>query len=95
MRKVQGTLVFDYSPNQSHLHLEGHADVYRFDHGLEFERSIQSGALLTLTLISVPGPNPANSAKAQFDVERIAEIHVYEPARSGLLAVPVTLRLAG
>lgn len=95
MRKVQGTLVFGYYPNQPHIHLDGHADVYLFDEGLELDRSIESGAMVTLTLITVPGPNPANSAKAQFDVERIAAIQVDRPATSGLLAVPVTLRLAG
>lgn len=98
MRKVQGTLAFSYSPNQPHILLEGHADVYRFDDGLEFERPIESGTLVTLTLITVPGPNPANSAKAQFDVERIAAVHVDRPVVSGVSAVsavPATLRLVG
>lgn len=95
MRKVQGTLVFSYYPGQPHIRLEGHADVYRFDKGLEFDRSIESGALVTLTLITVPGPNPANSAKAQFDVERIAALHVDQPAKSGLLSLPMKLELVG
>jgi hypothetical protein len=95
MRKVQGTLVFSYHPNQPHILLDGHVDVYRFDAGLEFERPIESGALVTLTLITVPGPNPANSAKAQFDVERIAAVHVDRPARSSLLSLPVTLKMVG
>ena len=95
MRKVQGTLVFRYYPNQPHILLEGHADAYRFDAGLEFDRAIESGSLVTLTLITVPGPNPANSAKAQFDVQRIAAVHVDRLAMSGMLAMPVTLRLVG
>lgn len=95
MRKVQGTLVFSYYPGQPHILLDGHADVYRFDDGLEFDGSIESGTLVTLTLITVPGPNPANSAKALFDVERVAAIHVDQPAMSGKLAMPVTLRLVG
>lgn len=95
MRKVQGTLVFSYYPNQPYILLEGHADAYCFDDGLEFDQSIESGALVTLTMITVPGPNPANSAKAQFDVERIAAVHVDQPATSGMLAMPLTLRLVG
>lgn len=95
MRKVQGKLVFGYYPNQPHIFLEGHSDVYRFDDGLQFDQSIESGSLVTLTLITVPGPNPANSAKAQFDVERIAAVHVDQPAMSGMLAMPTMLRLVG
>lgn len=95
MRKVQGTLVFSYYPDQQHILLEDHADVYRFDDGLEFERSIESGALVTLTLITIPGPNPANSSKAQFDVERIAAVHVDRPAMSSLLPLPEKLKMVG
>lgn len=94
MRKVQGTLVSGYHPDQSHIHLDGHADIYRFDAGLEFERPIESGALVTLTLITVPGPNPANSAKAQFDVERIAAVHIDRPA-ANVLPLPVKLKMVG
>ncbi len=91
MRKVQGTLVVSYYPHQPHILLVGHADVYRFDDGLEFDRPIESGTVVTLTLITVPGPNPANSAKTQFDVERIAAVHVDQTAMPSLLAAPVRL----
>ncbi len=95
MRKVRGTLVAGYYPDQPHILLDGHADVYRFDAGFEYERPIESGALVTLTLITVPGPNPASSAKAQFDVERIAAVHVDRPAMASPLSLPVKLKMVG
>lgn len=75
MRKVQGTLAFAYSPNDCRVLLEGSRETYLFDKGLEFDGAIEKGAFVTLTLISIPGPNPAQSSKALFDVERIAAIH--------------------
>lgn len=95
MRKVQGILAFKYFPNDSHVFLEDHPDAYRFDSGLEFDGAIEPGALVTLTLITVPGPNPANSSKTQFDVERIAAIHVRQPAISAQSSFPAKLKLVG
>ena len=95
MRKVQGRLAAHYCPNGPHILLDGHAGVYRFDTGLEFDGAIELGALVTLTLITVPGPNPANSYKAQFDVERIAAVHVDQSAMSCAMPLPVKSRLAG
>ncbi len=65
MRKVQGTLVFSYCPGQPQIILEGHADVYRFDDGLVFDGSIESGAMVTLTLIT----EPANSGLSSLPVK--------------------------
>ncbi len=80
MRNIEGTLAFEYSANDSHVVLEGDNGVYIFDKGLQFEESIQPGTFVSLTLITVPGPNPANTAKAMFDVERIAAIEVLRTA---------------
>lgn len=95
MRKVQGTLAADYCRNDPHIVLDGHAGVYRFDTGLEFDSAIEVGALVTLTLITVPGPNPANTYKAQFDVERIAAVHVDQPAMSCVTALHANRRMVG
>ena len=95
MRKVQGMLAVNYCRNDSHIVLDGHSGVYRFDSGFELDGTIEMGALVSLTLITVPGPNPANSYKAQFDVERIAAVHVDQPARSCVTSSRANLKLAG
>lgn len=89
MRKVQGRLAFAYTPDDRRVLLDGCPETYIFDKGLEFEGVIEAGSFVRLTLISVPGPNPAQSSKALFDVERIAAIHVSRPA--GSVAVPTTM----
>lgn len=95
MRKVQGTLAVGYHRNDPHIFLDGHAGMYQFDTGLEFDGAIEAGTLITLILITVPGPNPANSYKAQFDVERVAAVHVDQPALSCRTSLPANLRLVG
>lgn len=93
MRKVQGTLAFAYTPNDRRVLLDGSHETYLFDKGLEFDGVIEAGSFVTLTLISVPGPNPARSSKAFFEVERIAAIHVSRPA--GGVAAPTTVAELG
>lgn len=90
MRKVQGTLSLEYSANDHRVFLDGHDSPYIFEHGLEFDGNIERGAPVTLALITVPGPNPSQSAKALFDVERIAAIHVHQvaPDRALTLMMP-------
>ena len=68
MRHVEGTLAFGYCPNDSYVILVGHREPYVFDKGLELDLALDAGSEVTLVLISVPGPNPANSARTHFDV---------------------------
>lgn len=76
MREVQGTLSIEYSPKDPVVFLGGHRQPYLFDNGLELDLGIAAGADITLTLITVPGPNPARSFRTCFDVERIAGVRV-------------------
>ena len=76
MRKVQGTLAISYQPKDPEVRLAGHLSPYVFDKGLEHDEAVPAGTFVTLTLIVMPGPNPGNSAKTHFDVERVAGLCV-------------------
>lgn len=71
MRHIRGRLTFEYTTGSSCVFLAGHEKPFVFDKGLELGISIPSGSEVILTLINLPGPNPANSSKTSYDVERI------------------------